>query len=183
MYTVWYTWPSDVIARVEATMANVPVEFSLSLQDFEGVRGSMRTYANIVDTTTLAALATQIQTLETDIDAVTGAAIIAGRVTLNAPLVGGLKTAVAGADLERTMLLNFTQSGSAHKFGVDIPGVNPAILTAGKIDLTQAAVAALISLIEGNYTSVGLLTLTAVRDAVLSFRKRRRELNRTTAVA
>lgn len=137
----------------------------------------------LVDTTTLAALATQLQTLETTIDAVTGAKIIEGRATIVPDLVGGLKNAVAGADLEKTLLINFTQSGLATRYGVDIPGVNPAVVPGGVIDPTQAAIAALITLLEGNYVSGALKTLTAVRDLVLTFRKRRRELNRVTFVA
>ncbi len=164
-------------------MANVPVQFSLSFQDYQGVRGSEVFNADLVDTTTLAALATQLSTLATTVDAVTGAAIIGVRATLLPALPGGLKAAVAGADLEKTLLINFGNAANRNKSGQDIPGVNPAVLTGGKIDLTQAAVAALITLIEGNYTNAALQALTAVRDAAITFRKRKRELDRVSTVA
>jgi len=161
-------------------MANVVVESSLSLQDYQGVRGSTRFLQSLADTTTIADLVTALQTLETTVDGVTGAAIIEGRLTVIPPLVDGLKGAVAGADLEKTMLVNFSQSGAPGRFGIDIPGINPAKLTGGKIVLTQTQIAALTALIEGNYVSAGLYALTAVRDAAITFRKRRRELNRVT---
>lgn len=164
-------------------MANVPVQFSLSFQDYLGVRGSELFNANIPEGTTLTQLGTQLGTLATTVDAVTGAAIIGVRASLIPAVPGGLKTAVAGADLEKTLLINFGNATNRNKSGQDIPGVNPAVLTAGKIDLTQAAVAALITLIEGNYTNAALQALTAVRDAAITFRKRRRELDRVTTVA
>src|ERR1035437_9226276 len=84
-------------------MANVKVEYSRALQDYLGVRGSMQFTGSVVDTSTAATLATSLQTLETTVDAVTGAAIIGGSVRIVPPLVGGLKAAIAGADLEQTM--------------------------------------------------------------------------------
>lgn len=164
-------------------MPNVPIQFSLSLQDYLGVRGSTTFNANLVDTTTLAALATQLQALETAVDGVTGAAVIAGRATIIPALVGGLGAAVVGADLEKTMLINFAQAGVSHKWGIDIPGVDPGVLTGGRIDLTDTAVAALITALSGNYTSATLQLLGVVRDAAITFRKRKRELDRATFVA
>ena len=164
-------------------MANVKVEYSLALQDYLGVRGSMQFTRSVVDTSTAATLATSLQTLETTVDAVTGAAIVGGSVRIVPPLVGGLKTAIAGADLEKTMLINFSQSGLTNKYGIDIPGIDPATLTGGVPNPANAAVIALVALIEGNYTSAALNALTAVRDFAITFRKRRRELNRVTTVA
>lgn len=163
-------------------MANLEAKYSLSLQDYLGVRGSAQFVRNVVDTTTLATLATSLQTLETTVDAVTGAAIIGGRVTIQPALVGGLKTAIIGADLEKTMLINFAQLGLANKYGIDIPGIDPATLAAGRPDPTNAAIIALVALIEGNYTSAALNALTAVRDYALTFRERRRGLNRVATV-
>lgn len=164
-------------------MANETVGYGISLQDYRGVRGSMQLVQSIVDTTTLATIATTLQTLETTLDAVTGAAIIDGRATIRPGLVAGLKTAVAGADLEKTLLINFAQTGLAGRYGVDIPGVNPTVVPGDVIDPTQVAIAALVALIEGNYASAALKAIPAVRDYVLTFRKRRRELNRATFVA
>lgn len=165
-------------------MANVVVEFSVSLLDYMGVRGSTNFVADMADTTTIAALVTKAQTLETTIDAVTGAAILGSAVRILPVTVGGIKTTgIAGADLEKTLLINFAQSGMSHKYGVDIPGVDPAVLTAGRPDPTSAAIIALVALLEGNYTSAALNALTAVRDYAVTFRKRRSELNRVATVA
>ena len=164
-------------------MANVTVKTSLSLQDYLGVRGAVQFNQSLVDTTTLADLVTAVQTLETTMDAVTGAAIIEGRVTVVPDLADGLKAAIAGDDLEKTLLINFAQAGLSNKYGIDIAGVRPTILVGGKPDPTNAAVAALVALIEGNYTSAALNALTAVRDYAITFRERRRGLNRVATVA
>lgn len=164
-------------------MANVQVKTSLSLQDYLGVRGSLQLNQSLDDGTTLADLVTACQTLETTVDAVTGAAIIEGRVTIVPDLVGGLKAAIAGDDLEKTLLINFAQNGLANKYGIDIPGVRPTVLAGGVPNPANAAVAALVALIEGNYTSAALNALTAVRDYAVTFRERRRGLNRVATVA
>jgi hypothetical protein len=164
-------------------MANVQVKTSLSLQDYLGVRGAMQFNQTLADTTTLADLVTAAQTLETTMDAVTGAAIIEGRVTIIPALADGLKAAIAGDDLEKTLLINFAQTGLGNKYGIDIPGVRPTVLTSGVPNPSNAAVAALVALIEGNYTSAALNALTAVRDYAVTFRERRRGLNRVATVA
>jgi hypothetical protein len=164
-------------------MPNVVVETGISLQDYLGVRGSIQLIQNLDDGTTLAELVTAGQTLQTTLDAATGAAIVGQRVTVKPALAGGLKAAVPGADLERTLLINFAQSGLASRYGIDIPGINPAHLSGGRPNPADAAVIALVALIEGNYTSAALNALTAVRDYATTFRKHKRGLDRVATVA
>ena len=164
-------------------MPNVVVETGISLQDYVGVRGSIQFMQNLDDGTTLAALVTAGQLMQTTLDGATGAAIIGQRLTVKPALAGGLKVAVAGADLEKTLLINFAQAGLANKYGIDILGINPAHLTDGRPNPADAAIIALVALIEGNYTSAALNALTAVRDYATTFRKRRRGLVRVATVA
>jgi hypothetical protein len=164
-------------------MPNAVVETGISLQDYLGVRGSLQFVQNLDDGTTIADLVTAGQTLQTTVDAVTGAAIVGQRITVKPALAGTLKAAVVGSDLERTLLINFAQSGLTSKYGIDIPGVNPAHLSGGRPNPADAAVIALVALIEGNYTSAALNALTAVRDYATTFRKHRSGLDRVATVA
>lgn len=166
-------------------MAVVGGQVSFSLIDFAGVRGSLLIDAAVDDTDTVAALITRFNALAPLVDAVTGARIVEQRFTLAPNLPNGLKAAaVAGADLEKTLLINFNATGNRYAYGVDIPGVNPAKLNGDRPDPTQADVAALIAaLIGGNYTNAALQGLAVARDIAVSFRKRRRELARVSMVA
>jgi hypothetical protein len=166
-------------------MAQGNVQFGISLRDFAGVRGNVNFDAGIDDTSTLADLAGQLSSLQTLVDAVTGAKIVEARATLVQAPGGGVKAAaVVGADIEKTLLINFDASGTRYAYGVDIPGVNPAVVPTDRPDPTQAAIAALIAaLIAGNYTNAAAQGLVVARDLAVTFRKHRRGLNRVAFVA
>lgn len=165
-------------------MANVQVKTSMSLQDYLGVRAAVQLNQNLDDTTTIADLVTAGKLLQADYDLVTAAAITETRLTIVCPPPdAGNKAAIAGQDMEKTLLINFAQSGLANKYGIDIPAIRTTVLTGGVPNPANAAVIALVALIEGNYTSAALNALTAVRDYAVTFREHRRGLLKVATVA
>lgn len=177
-------WAALFMVNKGVNMATDAAQFSFSLIDFAGVRGSMFVDANIDSATTVDNLAIQANGLAALVDSVTGAKILETRVTLITTPVGLKANPVVGADLEKTLLINFNSTGTRYAYGVDIPGVNPAKLTGDRPDPTQADIAALIAaLIGGNYTNAALQALGVARDLAVTFRKRRRALERVSMVA
>lgn len=170
-------------------MANIPLHFSATVVDGLGTEASTVSYLLVPDTATLAQLATAIGTWATDVDAVTAGAITKLGIRVTPALPGGLKAATgatwAASRVEQTGVLNLSNTVSAHRFGQAIPAIADSVLVAGKIDLTNAAITALISLLTaavagGTYTNNAQQSLLALVDALISFRKRRKQLSRTS---
>ena len=168
-------------------MPNVNLHFSATIEDGLGTKGTAVAYLAPVDTTTLAALTADLATWLADLDAVTDGVIIANRVEFTPPLPGGLGTkggkgaAYTASRIEQTGLLNLSNATTAHRFGFAIPAVTDAAIADGKLDLTNAAIAEMIGLLTGcTYTNTAAQALVSLIDAVLSFRKRRRQLGRSS---
>jgi hypothetical protein len=82
-------------------------------------------------------------------------------------------------------VINFTNAINRHRWGEAIPSVADSKIVAGKFDLTDAAVAAFMALMTGalaggTYTNPYLQALVGVKDAILSFREHRRQLQRSS---
>lgn len=166
-------------------MANVPLHFSATIRDGLGTEATSRAYLNLSDTTTLAALVSDLGTWLADLDAVTDGLIRGTRIEITPALPGGLKTATGAtfqaSRVEQTAVLNFSATGTSRKEGMEIPAVSNAAISAGKLDLTNAAIAALITLLtNGNFTNPYNQVLVALLDAILSFRKKRKQLQRSS---
>jgi hypothetical protein len=101
---------------------------------------------------------------------------------------GGFKTApIAGSRSEQTAIFNLKAAGNNRRWGVDVPGVRDTFVVAGKVDETAGAITTLIHLLDGTTAwSVGqaanaaFQAITGIVDIVLSFRKHRRSLGRTS---
>lgn len=161
--------------------------FSYSFIDELGTKASMSVPAMVDPTTgTPAALSTEWVALGTQLDLNSDALITGGAISIVKVPDGGWKDSpAAGSRVEQTGLFNFTNATSKYKFGVDIPSVANADIVDGKISLTLTNVANLLGELIGAFTG-GVFTntsqypLAALADALLSFRKRRRQLSRSS---
>jgi len=161
--------------------------FSYSLIDELGTRTSVTQPAMVDPTTgTPAALKTAWLGLGADIDAVSGAQITGGSVAIVYQPAGGWKaTPAAGSRVEQTALFNFINATSKYKWGLDVPSFLNSKISSGKVNLADSAVTALINFIltaftGGEFANTSTFPLTALADALLSFRKRRKQLARTS---
>jgi hypothetical protein len=165
-------------------MANVAMDLSFSLVDELGTNSTARFPGTISDATTLAELDTYVATVAGSLDAVTGAKITAIRASIT-PSTSGLKgSPVAGSRVEQTAVINLGTAETAYRFGVAIPAVRDSLISAGRLT-TGGAVGTLVAeLIDSaaviQFTNHVGQSLIGVIDYVLSFRKRRKSLIRTS---
>lgn len=166
-------------------MATVNLHFSATVRDGLSTEASTLAYVDYADTVTLAALIVDLNEWVADLDACIDGAIVANQIRIT-PTVIGTHKAPTGASfvasrVEQTAVLNFSNGSTSKKYGQILPSVRSDLLTAGKIDLTDAAIAALVALLtSGAFTNAAAQALVALVDAIISFRKRRKQLQRTS---
>jgi hypothetical protein len=163
----------------------LPAIFSVTIQDELGVEAPFSAYALLDSTQTLASAVTALNSLIAVLDPITDGVIIRSKITLQPPLPGGLEALTAGARVEQTGLFNFSATGTPHRFGEAVPAMSNAKITTHGIDLVDGAVAAFIAFLTTVITVATWVTnhreaLTALRDALVSFRKRRKQTTRVT---
>ena len=166
--------------------ADTAVRFSATVEDETGVKGSVLTHAVVDSADTIATLVTAQQAWVSAVDGVSGAKVISSGMTFSPALPGGIKgAAIAGARVEQTGVLNLGNNTTPYRYGVTIPALKDSLIVAGRINLTDALITTFTTLLTsavggGAYTNLARQTLTGVIDAVLSFRKHRRERTRTS---
>lgn len=166
-------------------MANVQLNFSATVIDGLGTEASTLAYAEYVDTTTLATLATDLAAWVALVDNCIDGAIKSNHIRITPPVTGTHKAPSGGtfvaSRVEQTAVLNFSNATTSKKYGQVLPSVRSDLLTTGKIDLTDTALGLLITLLtSGPFTNAAAQALVALIDAIVAFRKRRKQLQRTS---
>lgn len=157
-------------------MANVSTHFSATVLDSLGVKKSTDVYLNVVDTTTLAALAAMAGTWLTDLDGITEGEIVATQVILKPALPGGLKGApVAGSLGAKTAQISFSASGTTKLWGQAVPAVAASAITSGKIPNTGSMGTYTALLLGGSYTNPDNLALAALKKTAIGDRSARKQ--------
>lgn len=157
---------------------------SYKLLDKLGVEVSAPFYMAIDDTKTVAQVISDANLFGQNLDPITDSQIIETRISLVGSAVSGAKSAPAAtAENERTGLFNFSQSTGPYRFGVDVPGIADSKISNGKINLSDADVAAFVAgmLAAGTALtpeSTAFYTLVSLLDALISFRKHRKAESR-----
>jgi len=165
-------------------MATVNVQFSFTLQDALGTKASTVLYSTATDTTSGANLATEWQALAGLIAAITSASVLHGSASIMQTFTDDAPT--SDSRVEQTAVFDFPSSVSGRLFGVAVPGLDNSMITDGTINLSDTDVAAFVSAVEGTFTVGGVFTnnnwqqLDDLNDAFLSFRKRRKQLSRSS---
>jgi len=158
-------------------MPNVGIVQSATIQDGLGRRKVTEVYQNIVDTTTLAALAAAQGTWVTDLDGIIDGAIIFNRVTIKPALPGGIKTVGTGATflasrVSQIGLFRFSATGSSHAWTSAVPSFSNAFIVNDAPDTSAGAVGTYTTLLTGGgYTHPENQDLVALEKALLTFRK------------
>lgn len=161
--------------------------FSYTVVDELGTKSTVLVPAMVDPTTgTPAALKTAWTALGTDIDAIVGTEITGGRVEVVFVRDAGWKSAPdAGSRVEQTGLFNYGNATTKYKYGVDVPGLADDKISAGKIDLADTDIANFVtklitSFTGGVFTNTSQYVLAALLDAAITFRKRRKQLSRSS---
>lgn len=166
-------------------MALAQVRFSHRIRDEEGIEASYTSYGTVDDASTVAAVLTDMDDLGQALDLVTGGVITNAEVHFQALCTGCKGAPVAGDWVEKTANFNFGNVANPKRFGEALPALRQSKIVGGVINLADADVAALISIYATGtavttYTTAVWQALTALRDAFISFRKRRRALHSRT---
>ena len=165
-------------------MALVNAVLSAEYQDSYGIASTTNASATVDDTKTVAQMITDVIDWENTVSGLTQASEIKSTIRLTAhqnsdPTPGT-------GDIEKGSLFNFNNASDGYAQGYWIPDVNPSILTStGLIDLTNTNVTDFITFMTTAHTAITIVTkgvraLTALRDALISFRKHRKPLERKT---
>ena len=153
---------------------------SIQYLDALGVTVSSPVYVDIDDTKTVAAALADASTIAQAVDNITDAQITEVKLVIVGGMPGAGKSApVAGSEVERTGLFNFSQTGSPYKYGVDIPAMAEAKIVNGKIDLTNSDITNFVTVLTTagavlTAVSTAIKTLVRLKDALLTFRKHRK---------
>lgn len=171
-------------------MADILVTMSYRyLDDLGVVTSDDHIVLKVADTTTLATLQTITNGLTAVLDAATDAQItlITAKADMN---ISGAKSApVNGSEVERTGLINMTQTGVPWKYGVPVPSIAESLIDAsGKIDIVTGAIPALVAWLEAAHSgaipvSKYGLALAGLADVLISFRKHRKAETRRSLEA
>lgn len=171
-------------------MANTqPVEYSYSMVDELGTKTTFLEFG-LVDpaTATPTTLHQGWLNLGAALDGASGLEISGGTVRLVQYSDPDWKlTPDAGSRAEQTAIFNLNAAGNNRRWGVDVPGIKDTFVVAGRVDETAGAIATLIKMLDGTTAwnvgqaaNAAFQAITGIRDIVLSFRKHRRSLGRTS---
>lgn len=122
------------------------------------------------------------------LDAATSAQIVGGKITIPFGPAGGWKSApAAGSRVEQNAIVNMTTTETSKRQGFSIPSLINTAIVAGKVVTGSGPVHALIldllaGFTNGNYANGVGQGLNAFSDAFISFRKHRRQLQRSSEV-
>lgn len=156
---------------------------SVQVEDSYGITGTTDFFVTIDDTKTIAQLMTDVGSLKSEVVGLSQGNVnqwsvkIVETVTTPSPGTG---------DIEKGGLFNFDNVTDPYAQGYFIPDIAPTVLNAnGLIDLTNTNVTSFITFMTSAHTVIQVVTkgvraLSALRDALISFRKHRKPLSRKT---
>ena len=162
-------------------MATVQMVFSAHVVDDNGRSRSTQAYYSRADTATLADIINALEGFGSGVQNISDGLV--DRLSASIIDTAWVPTAVnsGGAPIEQTGVLNFNATGSPRRWGLAIPAYSNQRLTGDRIDLGDADVALTIAVLtSGNYTNDHYQTLTTFADALVSFRRDRKQLQRAS---
>lgn len=154
---------------------------SLHIVDGLGTRSSALFYATVDGAATATALQAEVDALVALVQALIDGKIVSTSVSLTSVPAGGAPA--AASRVEQGVLITFLNPATGHKWGEFIPSLADDAIVANRPD--PAPVEALAShLIAGaatvHYTTSAGAALGAASSAIISFRQRRKQLERTS---
>jgi hypothetical protein len=163
----------------------IPYVFSYTFMDTNGVKASVAYYYTPIapSTVTIQHVIDDWHTLGGLLDDASNAKIIDGKITLPEPRDGAWKSEpVEENDVSDVITINYGVTGNRYPMAGLIPNLKNAELDGGRVDLTDADIAALTAFAVaattyGNLTNTAGQVLSSVVDAFQSDRKHRRQLH------
>lgn len=169
-------------------MAFTQLQISARIQDAWGTETSCLIYGQMGDTEELTSVEALAQSVLVALDGCTDGKIVAAHILLPIVPTGVKGAPTSRSRVEQTGLLNFTASGTSKRWALAIPSVKDDIMNADRIILLVGEPANVLTTYllnpAGNLGFNGCnetcQPLTALVDASVSFRKKRRQLGRSS---
>lgn len=164
-------------------MAEIQGLVSCVVRDQYGIDSSVPLFVQIDDSKTIAQLNTDALAFRNDLNAITQGSVYKTTVTI---FTDEIAPTDGAGDIEKGGLFNFNNGTDPYATGVWVPDINPSVLnSSGLIDLTNSDVVTFVTWLTTAHTVIqavtkGVRALTSLRDALISFRKHRKPLERKT---
>lgn len=164
-----------------------PVRWSFTIADELGTEASLPIYGKVDPGQTVGDLLAFLTTLETGVSSLSDGHIVSERVEIIA--TPGVSTAAAaGSRVEQTAVLNMLPASVPRRYGISIPAFKDSLILNGKVDTTPLGpVETFLGTIASatvaqEYATSQFISLAAalLADAILTFRKKRRQLSRSS---
>jgi len=167
-------------------MPNVSVRMSFSFQDVIGVPASLILFGTAVDTVTAAQLKSDLIDMVGILHAISLDGIVASDVAIVYD-PGLIKIPGVDSESERGVNINFAQTNVIYSYGVWIPGLDPALVVDGKVDVANSAFTDFATAMGSGLTHISMLSdyqndVETMRNAAETFRKLRRRASKVTRV-
>jgi hypothetical protein len=174
-------------------MANTqPARFTFSVIDGLGTKAAITDYALLDPAMTVAQLVTAWGAQAVALGNIVSAGIYGGGVEVmdTAAQLTALTLPAVDADsrVEQTGVFNLSNGVTPHKFGIAVAGLSDAVISAGTILIPEDGVVDVwLDILEETgsatlpqYVNTAYQALVALVDAFISFRKRRKQLSRSS---
>jgi len=163
-------------------MANIQGMLSYRIRDDSSVVANKSIFFIFADTVTLAGVQAFANAYAALLDAITEGVIVKQVFRAILPTSGLKDTPVADSDVEETLLTSYEQATSPYTWGDDVPAIIQAAIVNGRVDLTNADVAAYTAFLVAAHsgianTSSDYIDLIALDSGQATFRKHRKQLN------
>jgi len=160
-------------------MATIQMVFSARLVDVNGRARACTAYYSRADTTTLAQLITALEGFAADVIGMTDAGIKNLSATIED--AGYITDSIGDSPIEQTGVLNFYNTVNNRRWGFAIPALGSRVLVGDRINLLDADVELVLAeFTAGSFTNDHAQPLSALADAFVSFRKDRKQLQRSS---
>jgi len=169
-------------------MANQAVQFSITFQDGLGTERATQAYLQFPETLTLNDVWLAFNQWYQSMAGLSDAHVSAGLIRVIPTLTPLSSPDQARSRVEQTGVLNFLATGSDKRWGMAIPGLSPNVMTGDRIDLGNSGVINLLQVMTGainsgtavSFTNSHNQPLTTFADALVSFRRDRKQLQRAS---
>ena len=164
-------------------MATQQAVMSAQVTDTYGITATTDAFITIDDSKTVAQVIAEVGGWALLVQELSQGSVKEYSFRVIAPTVS---PSTAAGDVEKGGLFNFLNASDPYAQGYWIPDIAPAVLNSqGLIDLTNTDVNAFIAFMTTAHTAITVVTkgvraLTALKDALISFRKHRKPLERRT---
>jgi hypothetical protein len=162
--------------------ADTVARFTAHVMDAEGLKGTIVAHLFVDSAQTIAATKTALTAYLNAVYALTDCEITEGSIQILPGNVAATYPVTAGAEIEETANLDFSVATVPYHWGETVLGFKASKLSGNQINLVDADVAALITLLTsavlgGTYTDRSARSLQAIAYAFQGNRKRRARLH------